>query len=525
MGMAASQARYLALVARKSNCEYEGQQINQARTALSNQSANLFNQMLTLQVPVPPSTQDFTKTQYSYTDGLNASTIDSWQQLASPEEDYNYVVTHHYYTDIYTGSEKKLSDPQVQFTGTPVDLAKLETARVQVETAEATYNNAVKAYEDSKVEYSNARRTYSDLNSYASSFGGITDCDYEEASGTYTLTSDGDSVYTAYSKLAEGDVKDAADATVQALIEAGAISASDKNNLYFSADGTSFAFGRDLALLATNATADTPETLNTYSSADVGNNKTEVDNAKTAMTQAELAMDGAETALVAQQKAYNDLAHPSFVGNCDLIPLASLTKDQEAEIAQIVRDMEAQGITSDIVNYYNPATGKYTGGIYSFKMNGNTYYTTYTDLENSYKSGSGINNIDAQIKLPYYNATYVSTKVEKTEKALLETDGTGRFSSIRFQDDSVTYTLNMETITDDVAYQDAMNQYYYENAKYDKIIQDINAKTSIIQREDQQLELRLKQLDTEHNALSNEIDAVQKVVKDNVEKSFKTFGG
>ena len=40
MGMAASQARYLALVARKSNCEYEGQQINQARTVLSNQSAN-----------------------------------------------------------------------------------------------------------------------------------------------------------------------------------------------------------------------------------------------------------------------------------------------------------------------------------------------------------------------------------------------------------------------------------------------------------------------------------------------------
>ena len=77
MGMAASQARYLALVARKSNCEYEGQQINQARTALSNQSANLFNQMLGLDVPVPPSTQDFTKTQYSYSDGLNSSTISS----------------------------------------------------------------------------------------------------------------------------------------------------------------------------------------------------------------------------------------------------------------------------------------------------------------------------------------------------------------------------------------------------------------------------------------------------------------
>ena len=79
MGMAASQARYLALVARKSNCEYEGQQINQARLNLSNQSANLFNQMLGLKVPVPPSTQDYTKVQYSYKDGiLNYSDLSNY---------------------------------------------------------------------------------------------------------------------------------------------------------------------------------------------------------------------------------------------------------------------------------------------------------------------------------------------------------------------------------------------------------------------------------------------------------------
>ena len=109
MGMAASQARYLALVARKSNCEYEGQQINQARTVLSNQSANLFNQMLGLNVPVPPSTADYTKQQYSYSDGANDYVIENWEQLANPEEDYNYVVTRYTETNVYTGSEKKLS--------------------------------------------------------------------------------------------------------------------------------------------------------------------------------------------------------------------------------------------------------------------------------------------------------------------------------------------------------------------------------------------------------------------------------
>lgn len=35
MGMAASQARYLGLTARKTNVEYEGQQVNQQRTALA----------------------------------------------------------------------------------------------------------------------------------------------------------------------------------------------------------------------------------------------------------------------------------------------------------------------------------------------------------------------------------------------------------------------------------------------------------------------------------------------------------
>ena len=123
MGMAASQARYLALVARKSNCEYEGQQINQARTALSNQSANLFNQMLGLNVPVPPSTQDYTTTQYSFKDGVNASTISDWEQLAVADPEYNYVVTHFYYTDQYTGSQKMMNDPQVQFNAESVTAA------------------------------------------------------------------------------------------------------------------------------------------------------------------------------------------------------------------------------------------------------------------------------------------------------------------------------------------------------------------------------------------------------------------
>lgn len=43
MGMAASQARYLLLTARKSDLEFTGQQINQSRTQLANVTNELFN--------------------------------------------------------------------------------------------------------------------------------------------------------------------------------------------------------------------------------------------------------------------------------------------------------------------------------------------------------------------------------------------------------------------------------------------------------------------------------------------------
>ena len=53
MGMAASQARYLSLVARKTNVEWEGQQINQARTALANKDVNVAIKVLKTVILAP----------------------------------------------------------------------------------------------------------------------------------------------------------------------------------------------------------------------------------------------------------------------------------------------------------------------------------------------------------------------------------------------------------------------------------------------------------------------------------------
>ena len=77
MGMAASQARFLSLTARKTNVEYEGQQINQQRTTLSNESSNYYSQLCNMVVPTPPSSEDYTKTVYSFVDGSETNTINS----------------------------------------------------------------------------------------------------------------------------------------------------------------------------------------------------------------------------------------------------------------------------------------------------------------------------------------------------------------------------------------------------------------------------------------------------------------
>ena len=136
MGMAASQARYLGLTARKTNTEYEGQQINQARTALANQSANLWNRMLALQVPTAPKTTDYTTQQYAFTDGFNDYEIDSYQNVdyTDPEtgEKYNYQVTYHYNQEVFKAIQQKNTNPQVQ---------KVVNATSANETVGVTKNN------------------------------------------------------------------------------------------------------------------------------------------------------------------------------------------------------------------------------------------------------------------------------------------------------------------------------------------------------------------------------------------------
>ena len=92
MGMAASQARFLGLTARMNNIEFEGQQINQQRTVLANQSANYYSDLLGMTVPVPPSVDSFTKTVYTFNDGAMSNAITS--MIADSQNPGTFIISY-----------------------------------------------------------------------------------------------------------------------------------------------------------------------------------------------------------------------------------------------------------------------------------------------------------------------------------------------------------------------------------------------------------------------------------------------
>jgi len=512
MGMAASQARYLALTARKTNTEWEGQQINQARTALANQSANLFNRLLGLEVPNPPKTTDYTEIQYSYSDGENESVFESWHQLSNTDPNYNYEVKHYYYADIFTGAKKLLQDPQVQMGDV------LKEMQFHTDTADISYGSDGVTIKYA-VQGEETELKYAKVDDEAYTKEGFKKAITDFATAKNMAMKEGlpvsDSIY--YRKDADGtwhfylaNIKEE-DYThiTQSMVNSDAnLKAFLSSSGYLNADGTLKAnnvyglkteiSGRDTWSFITDGDG----------SADIvaRYNGKSIDNKDYSM-------------------AYNV---PAFVGNSPLTEVNELVVndkiDQVADLAQILRDCPDSNINR-YVKFDASGNLQYTGkGIYTFDIHGNTYYTTEEDLMTSVGRPYDPNKpIELQEKLAYYNASYVQKKIEETNHALLETDSNGRFKSVKFDNDSVTYNLNVETVTNEKAYQDAMNQYLYKKEQYEKTIADINAKTEIIQQEDRTLELRLKQLDTEQLALKTEMEAVQKVIKDNVEKTFKTF--
>jgi len=353
MGMAASQARYIELTARKSNVEYEGQQINQQRTALSNESSGMFSQLMTLKVPTPPSTDQYTTTQYTFNDGANDCTISNIQPL-SGSTDYNSTVSYNYSIPVYTSMGKTRTDLGV---------------------------NKVTSGTDS----------------------------------TYWLTN----------------------------------------------------------------------------------------GAKTGATN--------QTQLVQCSATSTDYAN-------DTKALTAIVQNagKGKNIANTTTGFDATDATTQAATI---------GNIWKYSANGVTNYYDVTDLDIARGTAGGVENSNkgaAQTFTGYY-ASNIDTKQNVTEQAYVTKSSTGRYSTVKLASETGTVDLTASTTTDNTAYTSAMNEYEYNQALYEKQVQDINAKTEVIQQEDRTLEMKLSQLDTEQKALSTEMESVKKVIDKNVETTFKTF--
>ena len=345
MGMSASQARFLGLTSRKSNVEYQGQQVNQQRSSLANESAGLFNQMLALQVPTPPSAVDFYSMSYSFPG-------------ESPNESYQIL------------SWDSSTEPTI-----------------------GAYDVTVK-------------RTVNDAG----------------VKNPYLPTG----TTISYSE----DNKD-----------------TDGNYIY---------------------TISFPNSSDGY----------------------------------ALQKSNTD-ARGLKNGDRDYVPSYSYQ-------IQTVNGVETRFIAASLLEEMFV-----TGSSFNPTLDEDTGITTAT-----------IPNDQAASESYYKKENTVTTIV--LHGVTMEVDDTGRFTGMTYPVDGNhqnmrAVNLELKEIHDDKGYEEAMQDYNYKKMMYDRAIEDINTRTEIIQKQDQNLELRLKQLDTEQKAISTEMDAVKEIIKKNVEGTFKTF--
>lgn len=152
---------------------------------------------------------------------------------------------------------------------------------------------------------------------------------------------------------------------------------------------------------------------------------------------------------------------------------------------------------------------------YKYTSNGVTKYIQGSQLEKYSNTTSAIATYDV-------NDNANVTKNAKLLGATVQWNESGRMTSVTDNNNN-SYNLTVASTNDDKAYNDAMNEYAFKKSEYEQEMNNINAKIDIIQQEDKKLELKLTDLDTQQKALSNELEAVKKVVDKNVETTFKTF--
>ncbi len=181
MGLAASQARFLGLTARKSNIEYEGQQVNQQRTALAEEVNALYNSLASLALPVAPDATQYYESNYSFslsnTTGLDGDyLVKSYYKNAdgtyyiNATRTYNKTVAEG--TIINSSAITSAADPddptKTIYSYTPegsettVPLTASKSSKTVIGTINETYPNSPLSTDDTLLTYTDdtTKQTY-----------------------------------------------------------------------------------------------------------------------------------------------------------------------------------------------------------------------------------------------------------------------------------------------------------------------------------------------------------------------------
>lgn len=491
MGMSASQARLLSLQARQSNLEYQGQQINQERTILSQQATALYNSLLSMTVPTPPSTSDYQTIQYTGALGATEYTFDA--NSIKPSGDFYSV----------TMQEKKHGDSLQKNTSIAlVDRASsgsfkgivLDPTTValgpdeEVQTGNYVKDTTGSKYmvpitltqnDDGSVSFPSPGGTY-----YTASGDKFTQASGTPSSGTtyYALSS---------SPSGSGAVAVSAETTTvggQQTTEANYITRSDMANIYVL-EGDQV---RKAELTDFDTDPSQPNILKLKS----GVTYIQESDSTNAQT---YSMKGDVEGITVGGKGVHRLTEEEKQTYGDAIANSGL------------QDASGKPYGTDDFYIYYDDKGAAVFVLISDVDDGNNNATTYSYVANGeYQKNTTYDDVQL---------TFDPTNGRITEIAIPTYADDGTISSW------TSIPVSAETVTDDAAYEDAYNQYEYDTYLYDQKNKEINAKTEVIQQEDKNLELKLQRLDNERTQITTEIEAVEKVINDNIESSYKTFSG
>ena len=594
MGMAASQARFLGLTARKTNVEYEGQQINQQRTTLSNQTASYYTDLLGMTVPVPPSIEDYTKTVYTFQDGALNNSITS--MIAKGNGLYSLSYTSEWTDDfaiVNAGKTSVINNSNGKYYIGSDELKKL--------AEDFSYAYIIKENEVKYRLYENQQGGYD----YTDKSGSVhklvstnNDTILEQLLGlNKPVRSDYDSISalatSAETSVCYSDVSSSYDGIMHMehnLCQIVWAWDSNKKSVT-SSDGvtiertdaalpystlttyTNMSRKEDNIKLNEALQANFPEIYQrlidlyvadvVYCNANLSNitgaSKLNTSfytitpaDAQTSQSRVQLFSDWKdlwnEMKNLDGEKAYqrdlnnwNNLAEPyrnKFVDVNDYSKIYTVTErimfyDGNNEYLKNLSQSQIENMYLQELDYkemLNNTYGESQDGWYVRYVQNTTtgeyepYFYNGDSLKSAIKDEQ--NNIRSSINTYKLGSKDIRNEV-KNVSARLEQDTTGRIINVTLRPgeaDEVTYAVTTNTVADQAKYDDAMNQYEYDKAQYDLAIQETNAKIEIIQVQDKNLELRLKQLDTEQKAIQTEMDAVSGVIEKNTQSSFKTFG-